>query len=215
MSELKNSLSGITCEATIEAFEFLQSKKRKPYIVETPTANYIRVSIGGKRFDYSPTTGAWMPTKDRGRREWNEAESVSEFYSWAEKVASHIYPPTPNMQRYINALLSRTGEEMTPGALDSFKSAGNEISRLKEIEEQKQRPKKPRLSLQEFRAYSFIDDLKLKGNALDINNIASDLGYTVTHTVEIIRSLIDRGLIKKDVLEITPYTRQSQMVSGH
>lgn len=132
MSELKDNLRGIKCERIKECFNFLKAQNRKPRIVETPTALFVRVTIDGKRYDYSGTTGAWTETQDRGRRgSWRESESVQDFYTKAVNMSNGIYPPTQAQAKYLSALVRRTGLRPHTNAFVSFTICANEIERLK------------------------------------------------------------------------------------
>lgn len=166
MSELKADLRGIKCAATIEAFKYMKSQKRKPYIVQTPTANYIRVTVDGMRFDLSPTTGAWIPTRQRGNREWYEAGSPQEFYESALRVAAGVYPPTRKQVSYLKHLLDATGEEMTCGVFDDARQINYEIDRLKTIKEARLKPTpatKPRLTAADQKVYIATHKLFSRG----------------------------------------------------
>lgn len=134
MSQLKDNLRGIKCEGIKECFKLLKANKRRPRIVETPTALYIRVTIDGKKYDYSGTTGAWTLTQDRGRHgRWRQSESAQDFYDKAVLMSQGIYPPTNSQSRYLEDLVRRTGRKPHSKAFLSMKICANEIDRLKTI----------------------------------------------------------------------------------
>jgi len=152
MRDLKDNIRGVKCDATKEAWAFLKINKRKPYLLETPTSRFIRVTLDGTKYDYSPTTGAWSPTADRGRRgRWRESQSVLEFYTAAARMSAGIWPPSQRQIDYLAGLESLTGQKSACSARHDIKVCSFEISRLKELRESKgETPKKPRVSAKEW-----------------------------------------------------------------
>lgn len=148
MRDLKNNLRGVKCAATIEAFKFLKGKKRKPYLQEQPTCWIVRVTLDGRVYDYSPQTGAWSPTRDRGRRgRWRESSTVADFYAIAVRMSAGIWPPSQSQLDYLSVLESQTGLKAACTARHDIKACSFEIDRLKQLQESKGEMKeKPRIS---------------------------------------------------------------------
>lgn len=197
MSDLLDHIRGVKCSATKEAWAFLKKNKRKPYRLETPTARYIRVTIDGKKYDYSPTTGAWTPTADRGKQgRWRDSQSVEEFYWTAVNMSQGIYPPSQKQVDFLESLERYTGKDASPDAWADIKACSEEIDRLKKIRDGGvDEPKKPRLSQQEWRAASMIYDGAKGFKTPGLSELAIGLGMSKEDASALIDGLRDKGMV--------------------
>jgi len=203
MSELKDNLRGVKCDATKEAFNYLKAEKRRPRILEMPTARYIRVHIDGKKYDYSPTTGAWCPTSDRGRQgRWRESQSVEEFYLTAVNMSAGIYPPSQKQIDFLESLERFTGQDATPSAWADIKTCSEEIDRLKGVKEEmvgrEREPKagsKPRISSEEWQVVLFLHECQSELRSPSISEVAIRLGTDKLRATTIVNTLKTKRIV--------------------
>jgi hypothetical protein len=135
-STLKDNVKGVGCEATVDAFNSLTKEGRKPRVFLKGHTNYVvRVHIGKRYFDYSPTTGKFSSTYTTGMNKWFRAGDPKTFHEMAQNICKGNYPPTDKMLGFLEHLCMVTGEVPDEDAFDFFRTCSSEIARLKKIKE--------------------------------------------------------------------------------